>query len=193
MPQHVSWTGYDRGEFYNRQFGAYGAHGWIKDIQHHRSLAPSNARSMARLPKLVLPKFDRDPTHWPMFIQTFGAQVDRVCQDDTERFAVLRICLSIEIQRRLGQSLLHPGLYLIFLRELQRRYGNPRVIAAACSRTLTGLTAFCDHGFKPVSNFSASLCSTLAVLDLGGYGDEIKSSALLAQVVNKLPPQLRGQ
>lgn len=119
--------------------------------------------------------------------------MDRVCQDDTEHLALLGSCLSIEIQRHLGQSLLHPGLYLICLRELQRRYGNLRMIAAACSRTLTGLTAFRDHGFKPVSNFSASLCSTLASLDLGGYGDEIESSALLAQVVNKLPPQLRGQ
>lgn len=54
MLQHVSWTGYDSVEFYNRQFGAYGAHGWIKELQNHRSLAPSNARSMARLPKLEL-------------------------------------------------------------------------------------------------------------------------------------------
>ncbi|EFX64628.1 hypothetical protein DAPPUDRAFT_266064 [Daphnia pulex] len=60
--------------------------GWIYDIERHRRTAMPGFRSLSRLPKIELPKFAGDPLKWPMFIQTFGAQVDRCCCDDSERF-----------------------------------------------------------------------------------------------------------
>ncbi len=84
--------------------------GLIYNIERHRSTAAPGFRSFSRLPKIELPKFSGGPMKWPMFIQTFGAQVDRCCQDDSERQSFLRSCISTEIQMQLGECLLHPGL-----------------------------------------------------------------------------------
>ena len=96
--------------------------GWIYNIERHRRTAASGFRSFSRLPNMELPKFNGDPMKWPMFIQTFGAQVDRCCQDDSERQSFLRSCLSTEIQIQLGECLLHPGLYERCLQELHLKF-----------------------------------------------------------------------
>ena len=59
--------------------------GWIYNIERHGNTAASGFWSFSRLPKIELPKFSGDPMKWPMFIQTFRAQVDGCCQDDSER------------------------------------------------------------------------------------------------------------
>ncbi|EFX63047.1 hypothetical protein DAPPUDRAFT_269172, partial [Daphnia pulex] len=143
--------------------------GWIYDIERHRRTAMPGFRSLSRLPKIELPKFAGDPLKWPMFIQTFGAQVDRCCCDDSERQAFLRNCLSTDIQMQLGECLLHPGLYQRCLQELHRKFGNPRVIATACSRALLELSSFNDGNFKALQKFSAALRSCVATLRFGGY------------------------
>jgi hypothetical protein len=85
-----------------------------------------------------------------MFIQTFGAQVDRCCQDDSERQSFLRTCLSTDIQMQLGECLLHPRSYERCLQELHQKFGNPRVIATDCSRALLELVPF--HEFLQLSS-----------------------------------------
>jgi len=153
--------------------------GWIDDLEGHRG-EHLGYRPYHALPKPKLPFFDGDPIAWPMFIQTFGAQVDRMCNDDSERLALLRSCLSVEIQQELGALLHHPGLYPQCLRTLQHKYGNPRVIAAACSLALLNLQPISDDDFIALKNFSISFRAAVATLLLGGFGAELESSATLA-------------
>jgi hypothetical protein len=116
--------------------------GWIHNIERHRSTAAPGFRSFFRLPKIELPKFSGDPMKWPMLIQTFGAQVDRCCQDDSERQSFLRSCLSTEIQMQLGECLLHPGLYERCLQEVHRKFGNPSSHRNGLLESATGVGAF---------------------------------------------------
>ena len=148
---------------------------WIDDLNRHQYGPASGFRGYSRLPKLQLPMLTRDPLQWPRFIQAFGFQVDRTCNDDSERVAFLSNCLCEEIREELGSMLLHPGSYQQCLLELRNRYGSPRVVAAACSRALLQLTSFKDHDFKGLSTFASSLRSTVSTLFIGGFEDELKS------------------
>ena len=59
-------------------------------MDRHRYGPIPNARSLARLPKMELPRNDGDPMKWLMFVKSFFVQVDHVCVDDSERQDFLR-------------------------------------------------------------------------------------------------------
>ena len=162
---------------------------WINNITAN---APA-IRNGIRPPKLDLPYFDGNPMDYPMFIQSFKVQIHDTCTSDAERQRHLKNCLSKEIQQRLGQALLNPGLYHYALTELHRKYGHPRIISTACATALASLQSFRDNDFKALSLFSSTLHSVVATLQLGGYGAELHSSSTLSQLVQKLPPALRSR
>jgi len=162
---------------------------WINNITAN---APA-IRNGIRPPKLDLPYFDGNPMDYPMFIQSFKVQIHDTCTSDAERQRHLKNCLSKEIQQRLGQALLNPGLYHYALTELHRKYGHPRIISTACATALASIQSFRDNDFKALSLFSSTLHSVVATLQLGGYGAELHSSSTLSQLVQKLPPGLRSR
>ena len=84
---------------------------WIEDLNRHQYWLASGFRGYSRLPKLQLPMLTRDPLQWPRFIQAFGFQVDRTCNDDAERVAFLSSCLCEEIRKELGSMLLNLSSY----------------------------------------------------------------------------------
>lgn len=168
----------------------YASDAWIRDVGNQVTSAPITSH---RPPKLALPRFNGSPRDWPMFIQSFRVQVHDACASDAERLAHLRGCLSVDIQRSLGETILNPGLYKFALEELQRKYGSPYVVAQACVSSLLNLQAFKDNDYKAMRSFSSTLHSVVATLRLGGYGMELHSTATLAQLVAKLPPSLRSR
>ncbi|KZS02707.1 Uncharacterized protein APZ42_000143, partial [Daphnia magna] len=55
------------------------------------------------------------------------------------------------------------------------------------------LPSFKDSDYESLKQFSSTLRSVVATLQLGGYGLELHSSTTLAQLVGKLPPTLRSK
>ncbi|KAI9549572.1 hypothetical protein GHT06_007543 [Daphnia sinensis] len=168
----------------------YSPDAWIFVNRHD---APPTFRSSSRPPKAEPPKFDGNPINWPMFIQSFKVQIHDTCFSDAERQHHLRASLTTEIQKNLGEVLLNPGLYSFALKELHRKFGNPRIVSTACSSSLLKLPSFKDSDYESLKQFSSTLRSVVATLQLGGYGLELHSSTPLAQLVGKLPPNLRSK
>ena len=169
----------------------YSAEGWILNLDQRRG--STHHQLASRIPKRELPKFDGDPLNWPMFIQSFGEHVDRKCADDSDRQDILKSCLPVSIQKELGKSLQHPGLYQQALQELYEKFGNPRIVVAACTRSISKLKPYNDGDFKGLIHFSACLRSTVGTLQVNGYYYEICSSGMLAQAVEKLPPTIQNK
>ncbi|KAI9554932.1 hypothetical protein GHT06_020212 [Daphnia sinensis] len=169
----------------------YSPDAWIFAVNRHD--APPTLRSSSRPPKAEPPKFDGNPINWPMFIQSFKVQIHDTCFSDAERQHHLRASLTTEIQKNLGEVLLNPGLYSFALKELHRKFGNPRIVSTACSSSLLKLPSFKDSDYESLKQFSSALRSVVATLQLGGYGLELHSSTTLAQLVGKLPPNLRNR
>jgi hypothetical protein len=177
--------------FMQQQSSFYTPDAWIFTIDRHDS--PPTSRPSSRPPKAEPPKFDGNPRNWPMFIQSFKVQIHDTCSSDAERQHHLRTSLSSEIQNQLGETLLNPGLYPFALKELHRKFGNARIVSTACSSSLLKLPSFRDSDYDSLKSFSSTLHSVVATLQLGGYGSELQSSTTLAQLVGKLPPNLRSK
>ncbi|XP_057380662.1 uncharacterized protein LOC130703059 [Daphnia carinata] len=169
----------------------YSPDAWIFTVNRHDP--PPTFRSSSRPPKAEPPKFDGNPINWPMFIQSFKVQIHDTCFSDAERQHHLRVCLTTEIQKNLGEVLLNPGLYSFALKELHRKFGNPRIVSTACSSLRLKLPSFKDSDYESLKQFSSTLRSVVATLQLGGYGLELHSSTTLAQLVGKLPSKLRSK
>jgi hypothetical protein len=174
-----------------QQSSFYTPDAWIFTIDRHDS--PPTSRPSSRPPKAEPPKFDGNPRNWPMFIQSFKVQIHDTCSSDAERQHHLRTSLTSEIQNHLGETLLNPGLYPFALKELHRKFGNARIVSTACSSSLLKLPSFRDSDYDSLKSFSSTLHSVVATLQLGGYGSELQSSTTLAQLVGKLPPNLRSK
>ncbi|KAI9553767.1 hypothetical protein GHT06_019030 [Daphnia sinensis] len=164
---------------------------WIFAVNRHD--APPTFRSSSRPPKAEPLKFDGNPINWPMFIQSFKVQIHDTCFSDAERQHHLRARLTTEIQKNLGEVLLNPGSYSFALKEMHRKFGNPRIVSTACSSSLLKLPSFKDSDYESLKQFSSTLRSVVATLQLGGYGLELHSSTTLAQLVGKLSPNLRSK
>ena len=174
------------------QSNPYSADEWISSIGLNM-MASSSARSNIKPPRMELPKFDGSPRQYPLFIQSFKIQVHDVCDNDAVRLAHLRNCLSPEIQSHLGEALVNPGLYQFALLELQRKFGNPQIVAQACTTALLALKPFKDNDYAALRLFASTLHSVVATLNYSGYGVELYSSATLYQLVSKLPPLLKSK
>ncbi len=111
------------------QATGYTPDAWIFDINN-----PNVAKSPAsnqRPPRTEVQKFDGNPRSWPMFIASFKIMIHDTLDCDAARLTHLRSCLTPEIQRHLGEALINPGLYQFALTELQRKFGNPQIVAQA--------------------------------------------------------------
>ena len=150
-------------------------------------------RSGVKPPRMKVPTFNGDPRNWPMFIQMFKVFIHDTSGSDAERMAHLHEALTPDIRKTLGSALLNPGLYQHALSELLKRYGNPQIVAQACSSSLLKLNSFKDGDFQALKTFSAELHSVVATLRLGGYGMELHSNHTLSQLVSKLPPALKSR
>ena len=126
-----------------------------------------------------------------MFIASFKIMIHDTLDCDAARLTHLRSCLTPEIQRHLGEALINPGLYQFALTELQRKFGNPQIVAQACTKSLLALQSFKDRDYNALLYFASSVHSVVATLQQGGYESELYSSSTLFQIVSKLPPLLK--
>ena len=147
--------------------------------------------SAYRPPKLELMKFDGNPLNWPLFIQSFKAQVHDAVSNDAERIAHLNNCLAPEVGAHLGIALRDPGLYRYALQELQATYGSQIVIAKSCSSILRSLRSVHQGDYAALSKLSATLKSVVATYQLCGFESELKSYDTVDRVLQCLPERLQ--
>lgn len=163
---------------------------WIHALNTQRG---STVGQMAypKTPKMSIQTFSGNPQEWPSFIASFKVIIHDACSSDVERLYHLRNHLTQEIRDRIGEVLLHPGLYQHALKELHRKYGNPQLVAQACSDKLLSLTSFKEDDHRSLRTFSAKVRGVVATLKYGGYSSQLECFSTIQQLSSKLPLTLR--
>ena len=106
----------------------------------HHSLTPSSTdstkafKSIFRLPKQLIERFDGDPKKWPNFIASFMEATRGMTP--AKRMAVLRHLLTEDVRNSLGDILNNPEMYDQAIQELENIYGNPHMVSKSYIRTL---------------------------------------------------------
>lgn len=163
---------------------------WINDLA--LGLAnPITSHSGLKPPRVEVPKFDGNPHLWPLFIQSFKAQVHDTGTNDAVRLSLLRGSLSPEIQDHIGEALINPNQYSAALTELQRRFGKSLVVTLAFTASLLNLKPFEDGHFDSLKRFSLLVRSAVSTLGQSGYSLGFFGGSTLIQISSKLPPILK--
>ncbi|KAK4007115.1 hypothetical protein OUZ56_012276 [Daphnia magna] len=149
----------------------YSPDAWIFAVDRHDS-APT-FRVSSSSPKAEPQKFDDNPINWPV-------QSHDTCFSDAELQQHLRTSFTTKIQNNLGKVLLNPGLYSFALKELHRKFGNPRIASTACSSSLLKLPSFKKSDSESLKHSSSTPRSDVATLQLGRYGLELHSNTTWA-------------
>ena len=169
----------------------FSADGWIHGLGNSSQQTTPAPVVYARPPALTLSVFNGDPQEWPSFIAGFKVLIHDTVGSDAERLFHLRNYLGREIRDHIGESLLNPGLYAYAMKELQAKYGNPQMVAQACSARLTALGSFKDDDFKALRHFSSRVRGVVATLKNGGFHSQLACFTTLQHLLSKLPSTLR--
>ena len=148
--------------------------------------------SVFRLPKMDLKQFDGDPKNWQDFIAIFRDLVhDNNSLTTTQKMAILKRLLTLEIQNGLGDSLSSPALYSQALKELESTYGHPSLISRTYFQSLIQLPRVNQNDYKSLLKFSQTVNGAVTSLKSGGYSHELQSSSLL-DTTNHRQAAIRG-
>jgi Protein of unknown function (DUF1759) len=89
-------------------------------------------KSVFKLPRIDLEKFDGDPKNWPTFSANFRDLVDSdSALTTTQKMALLRMCTTPDIHKSLGDCLNDPTMYKSAWEELNQTYGHPQLVSKA--------------------------------------------------------------
>ncbi|KZS00939.1 Uncharacterized protein APZ42_002569, partial [Daphnia magna] len=103
---------------------------WSVNQTCETSVNSKNLFSVFRPPKLYLQPFDGDSKIWADFIAIYRDLVHQNSSiSTTQKMAILKQCLTQDIQDGLGDSLSSSALYEKALRELEETYGHPQLVS----------------------------------------------------------------
>ena len=158
----------------------------------HRSHTPSSAdstsafKSIFRLPKQLIEKFDGDPRKWPNFIAAFKEATRGM--SPAERMAVLRQLLTEDVRNSLGDILNNPDMCDQAIHELENTYGNPHMVSRSYIRTLLHMSKVQNlSDYNALLKMSNTIRGAVSSLRAGGYGYELTSGTTLEMMLDKIP------
>lgn len=152
-------------------------------------------RACMALPARPLPKFDGSPNQYFGFIRGFQSTVARYTEDPADRLAYLIQCCEGPAHQAIKRcTVLSPKQgYEEAFRILERRFGQPHVIAYECLDEVARgpLIRSNDHLALARLADEMKLCS--ATLTQLGYEAELNTRANLRAVIRRLPYDLQSK
>ena len=88
------------------------------------------------LPKVEFKPFTGNPKVWPEFIRMFKDMVHDVMPTNSQRMIILRKLLPSKVKAYIADFFTSPCSYFAALQQLQRRFGQPQLVARAHLQTL---------------------------------------------------------
>ncbi|GAA50151.1 protein disulfide-isomerase [Clonorchis sinensis] len=147
------------------------------------------------LPARQLPKFDGNPADYHSFMRSFMSTVVRRTRDPADRFSYLvHHCEGEAAQaiRRCGVLEPEEG-YAEALRILERRFGDPHIIATTSIEELTeGPTLKADN-HKALISLAANMMICSATLKQLQYPNDLTSCRTIGGIVARLPSNMQNE
>ena len=100
-----------------------------KDHDDYSSQSSSSRGNSVKLPKMVIKKFDGDPTNWSTFIDMFEATIDEnTSLSNVEKMTYLVSYLVKDAANTVSGLKLSHDNYEVALDLLKQRYGDPQLV-----------------------------------------------------------------
>ena len=144
------------------------------------------------LPPVQISPFDGSAINWPNFIELFYENVHSRLDDDGQRMVRLSAYLSGSAKRRvegLGTAGSH---YILVLKELKRRYGQPVLIARAVLDRVVNGKRMSPLSADRLLNFHSDVRDCVVNLKKMCYLADISSVENVRRVSSRIPQELNS-
>ena len=149
---------------------------------------------LRNLPRLELTKFSGAPGEWPQWSSLFRTLVgNQPSLSETEKMAHLQGAVTGPAQKTISGMFYDGRLYQAAWKALEDRYGRQEDIVHSNMIAVLQCPSPTYLDSDSMDQFHAVLHSAVSVLQNLGYGDDLRSSENLRNVVKKLPSELKKE
>ena len=149
--------------------------------------APDNIQ--AKLPKLMITKFDGSFMDWPRFWGQFLETIDKTSVDAITKFSYLRELLDSKVRRTMEALPFTPEGYNREKSILTEKYGKESEIVKAYTKAILELPSIPNYNQKKISEFSEKLTYCVQALETLKKLEQVDGAVLMT--LDKLP-SIRG-
>ena len=143
------------------------------------------------LPKWTLAQYNGDPLLWHEWIGQFKIAIDSQNLSDAAKLTYLKTLLTGRAKKSIEQFAYSGALYNDAMKVLERKFGQPHAVVGAHLDKLNNYPPLKMHNSENVIAFASVISSLVGVFQSLSYDADLRSSSLLNQVVQKLPPNLK--
>ena len=143
------------------------------------------------LPKWTLAQYNGDPLLWHEWIGQFKIAIDSQNLSDAAKLTYLKTLLTGRAKKSIEQFAYSGALYNDAMKVLERKFGQPQAVVGAHLDKLNNYPPLKMHNSENVIAFASVISSLVGVFQSLSYDADLRSSSLLNQVVQKLPPNLK--
>ena len=145
--------------------------------------------SQAKLPKLMITKFDGSFMDWPRFWGQFSETIDKTNVAAITKFSYLRELLDSKVRRTIKALPFTPEGYNRAKSILTEKYGKESEIVKAYTREILELPSIPNSNQKKISEFSEKLTYCVQALETLKKLEQVNGAVLMT--LDKLP-SIRG-
>lgn len=143
----------------------------------------------AKLPKLVITKFDGTFMHWPRFWGQFSETIDKTSVAPITKFSYLRELLDFKVKRTIEALPFTSEGYNRAKSILVEKYGKESEIVKAYTREILDIPSVQNANRKKISEFSEKLTYCVQALQTLKKLEQVNGA--VSMTLNKLPA-IRG-
>ena len=143
------------------------------------------------LPEWKLAQYNGDPLQWHEWYGQFKSAIDSQSLTDDVKLTCLKTLVTGKAKIA-NAGFAYCGLmYKDALRTLERKLGQPQAVVSAHLDKLSNFPPLKMHNSDNIINYSAAISSLVGVFKSLSYDADLKSTSLLNQAVQKLPPNMK--
>ena len=146
------------------------------ELEHQKQIRPPeenvsasisggmSAARIAKMPKLVISKFEGTPQDWVRFSGQFSSQIESTSEPATTKFSYLKELVDVKVRKLIdGLPFIEEG-YLKAKALLEKRYGQTSEVVGACVRNILELPTIRKRDVAKIQDFYEKLLFNVELL-----------------------------
>ena len=143
------------------------------------------------LPEWKLAQYNGDPLQWHEWYGQFKSSIDSQSLTDDVKLTYLKTLVTGKAKIAITEFAYCGLMYKDALRTLERKFVQPQAVVSAHLDKISSFPPLKMHNSDNVINYSAVIPSLVGVFKSLSYDADLKSTCLLKQAVQKLPPNMK--
>ena len=143
------------------------------------------------LPEWKLAQYNGDPLQWHEWFGQFKSAIDSTTLSDDVKLTYLKTLVTGKAKTAIAEFAYCGTMYRDALQTLERKFGQPHAVVTAYLDKLSSVPPLKMHNSESIISYSATISGIVGVFRSLKYDHDLSSASLLAQAVQKLPPNMK--